>query len=119
LLAVCGCGGSETARVTGTLLHKDGTPVAGARVVARSAETGKSVYGTAGADGKFELSGGEESDGIPSGNYDVIILEDRGDPDTRRPATVAAKYRDPATSGLKVSVPPGESIEVSLVLDAR
>jgi hypothetical protein len=116
-MVVAGCGASDRGGVIGTVLQKGGTPLAAARVVARSAETGLSAYGTTDADGKFVLKGDEQSDGIPAGNYDVVILEDRGDPDARRPPTIAAKYRDPATSGLRLSVEAGESNELSLTLD--
>jgi hypothetical protein len=93
----------------------NGAPLVRARVIARSAETGKSVYGTSDSSGNFELDGGEE--GIPAGEYDVIVLEDRGDPDARRPLTVAAKYRNHETSGLKVTVEAGETTELKITLD--
>jgi hypothetical protein len=117
LLLVTGCGAADHGRVRGTVIRKDGTPLAGARVVARSVETGKSAYGTTDSDGRFELRGGAEEDGIPGGDYHVIVLEDRGDPDQRKRPTIGAKYRDSATSGLIVSVEPGDSKEFNLTLD--
>jgi hypothetical protein len=116
-MVIAGCGASDRGRVSGTVLRKDGTPLATARVIARSTETGLTVYGTTDSDGKFALSGDEQSDGIPAGDYDVVILEDRGNPDERRPPSIAAKYRDPATSGLTLSVEAGESKELNLTLD--
>jgi hypothetical protein len=116
VLVISGCGGSNTGTVRGTVLHADGSPLAGARVVARSAETGETAYGTTDADGSFEL-GGASGDGVPPGDYDVIVLEDRGDPDSRQALTVAAKYRDPEKSGLAVSVQSGELQQLNFTLD--
>jgi hypothetical protein len=119
LLVMSGCDTSDRGGVSGTVLRKDGTPLVGARVVARSRETGKSAYGTTDSDGRFELGSAEQGHGVAAGDYDVIVLEDRGDPDTRRPPTIAVKYRDPATSGIHVTVRAGETQEMNLTLDPR
>jgi hypothetical protein len=116
LLAMVGCGGADTGRVSGTVLKQDGSPLVAARVIARSADSGKSAYGTTDSEGRFEL-GEENGEGIPAGDYDVVVLEDRGDPDSRRPPTIAAKYREPAKSGLRIRVAPGESQQLNLTLD--
>jgi hypothetical protein len=94
-------------------------PLVGARVVARSGESGKSVYGTTDSEGRFTLRSDGADDGIPPGSYDISVLEDRGDPDSRSRPTIAAKYRDPTTSGLKVEVGVGESKEAIFTLDAK
>ena len=117
LIAIAGCGSSDRANVTGTLLRKDGTPLVGARVIARSPETGESAYGITDSEGRFELGAAAESGGIPPGGYEVLIVEDRGDPDHRKPLSIAAKYRDPSASGLKVNVTAGEQAELNLTLD--
>jgi hypothetical protein len=114
---VAGCGRSEHAAVSGTLLRRGGTPLVGARIVATSKETGKSAYSTTDDAGHFELGVGENGDGIPPGNYDVIIVENRGDPDNRRPPAIAAKYGDARTSGLQVSVEAGETKQLNITLD--
>jgi hypothetical protein len=114
---VAGCGGSQHGDVTGTLQRRGGAPLIGARVVATSKETGKSVYGTTDQAGNFELGAGENGDGIPPGNYDVIIVENRGDPDNRRPPAIAAKYGDARLSGLQVSVEAGQTKQLNITLD--
>jgi Carboxypeptidase regulatory-like domain len=98
-------------------MRKDGTPLANARVVARSAETGKSAFGETDGQGRFELGGEIEGDGIPPGDYYVTIIEDTGDENQRRPATIAAKYRNADSSGLRLSVKAGESSELNATLD--
>jgi hypothetical protein len=77
-----------------------------------------SAYGTTDSEGKFALKTDGQGDGVSAGNYDVVVLEDRGNPDSRRPPTIAGKYRDPATSGLKLNVEAGRSQELNLTLDA-
>ncbi|HJQ80759.1 MAG TPA: carboxypeptidase-like regulatory domain-containing protein [Lacipirellulaceae bacterium] len=114
---VAGCGRSEHAAVSGTLLRRGGTPLVGARIVATSRETGKSAYGTTDDAGQFELGVGENGDGIPPGDYDVIIVEDRGDPDNRRPPAIAAKYGDARSSGLQFSAEAGELKQLNITLD--
>jgi hypothetical protein len=116
LLTLTGCGDPDTGQVHGTVLKTNGSPLAGARVVARSVATGRSVYGTTDSDGRFEL-GAASGEGVPAGDYDVIVLEDRGDADSRRQPTVAARYRDPAKSSLRLSVLPGEAQSINLTLD--
>jgi hypothetical protein len=111
-LAFTGCGKSDRGSVSGKLVHKDGSPVAMARVVAHSKDTGATAYGTTDKDGYFRIS-----DGLAPGDYDVNILEDRGGPDDRRPATIGSKYRDPAKSGLSVSVQGGRDATLNLSLD--
>lgn len=103
----------------GTLLHKDGTPLVGARVMARSNETGKSAYGQTNAKGYFELGGSEQGDGIPPGDYYVTIVEDFGDADNPRKPTISNKYRNPATSGLNLSLKAGENTVLDAKLDGR
>jgi hypothetical protein len=107
------------AKVAGTVLRQDGTPLVGARVIARSEETGKSANGQTDADGHFELGKEIAGEGIAPGNYYVIVLEERGDEINPRPATIAAKYSKPATSGLKFGVQAGEKKTFDMKLDPK
>lgn len=116
---VCyGCGRSDNAKVTGKLLRRDGTPVVNAKVIARSKETGKSASASTNDEGDFAIGAVDQGNGLPPGDYAVVIVEDRGDPDHRRRPTIAAKYRDPDKSGVSVSVKPGENKKLDLTLDS-
>jgi hypothetical protein len=112
-----GCSDADRATVTGTLVRNDGTPLVGARVVARSNATGKSSYAQTDAQGRFELGGEQEGDGIPPGEYYVLVVEDRGEGANRRPPTIGLKYRDPEVSGLGFKAEPGGKTELNLKLD--
>ena len=118
LVVLSGCGGSDATNLSGTLLRNDGTPLAGARVILRSAETGHSAYGTTDASGRFEIRIRQENGDVSGGEYHVAIVEDLGDVDTRRAPTIARKYRDSASSDVIVRVEAGESNEFNLTLDA-
>jgi hypothetical protein len=115
-LASVGCGGG-TGRVTGHVVRKDGKPLEGANLVARNAETGKSVYATTDAAGSFELSQQKPSEGVPPGSYEVTIVERRPDRDAMVKPTISAKYSDPAKSGVKFSVAAGETKVVDVTVD--
>ena len=113
-----GCGGDGRAAVSGRVVRADGSPLAGARVIARSDATGKSANDATDADGQYELGGETPGDGVPPGDYAVIVIEDRGQTDGMRPATIAGKYADPAQSGLAFSVAPGEIKTFDITVDA-
>ncbi len=115
----CGCGGDGRAAVSGRVVRADGDPLSGARVVARSDATGKSASDTTDAEGRFELGGETPGDGVPPGDYAVIIIEDRGQTDGMRPASIAGRYADPAQSGLAFTVAPGESKTFDITVEAR
>jgi hypothetical protein len=121
LFAICiyaGCASkSDRGRVAGTLQTRDGTPLKRASVIATASETGKTANGTTDQAGYFELGTVVNGDGVLAGNYNIGIVEDRGDQDNRRPPTIAARYRDPASSGIKLTINAGESKELNLKLD--
>jgi hypothetical protein len=105
VMSACGgCGGdSERAHVSGTLLRHDGTPLVGANVVAQATDDGKSASGTTDAQGRFEMGNAAQGDGIAPGNYNVFIVEQLGDRDSRRRPTIAEKYKDATKSGISFS----------------
>lgn len=112
LIAGAGCGGSDRGDASGTLMRQDGSPVARARVVARCNDTGATEHTSTDTNGYFKIG-----DGLAPGDYDVFIAEDLGDPDNRSKPTIAAKYSDAATSGIKIHVKAGEATKLDLKLD--
>jgi hypothetical protein len=114
-----GCGGDGRVEVSGRVVRADGSPLSGARVIARSEATGKSASDSTNAEGQYKLGGEIPGDGVLPGEYAVIVIEDRGQTDGMRPASIAAKYADPAQSGLAFSVAPGESKTFDITVDAR
>jgi hypothetical protein len=118
-LTCIGCGKSGVASVSGTVLHQDGSPVIGARVIARSNETGKTANGETDSAGHYELGAMNAADGIAAGEYYLIVVENLGDENQRRPATISTKYAKSATSGLKFSVQTGEKKTFDMKLDAK
>jgi hypothetical protein len=112
-----GCGGSENARVSGQAAYSDGKPFVGGRVIARSNATGVSATGITDEDGNFELTTASNDDGVPPGDYNVSVVEQSGELDVRRKPTIAAKYADPARSGIAFTIQPGQDQEIELKLD--
>ncbi|MFN3190598.1 MAG: carboxypeptidase-like regulatory domain-containing protein [Aureliella sp.] len=106
--------------VDGVVLFKDGAPVSDALVEFVSTESNGSYRGKTGTDGSFEL-GFADKTGVPEGDYrisisKVVVMDGLQDHLRHTPSnTVGKKYRDPATSGLMVSVPADKAIE--LVVD--
>jgi hypothetical protein len=115
VLLVTGCQRSDKVRVTGRVLLHNGTPLKGASIIARSDETGKWAKGTTDADGRYELGTGSAGDGIPPGDYHVIIMEDLGD-SARNTPTIPAKYVNQATSKLQLTVT-NKSVVFDIKLD--
>lgn len=119
LFVVFGCGSNNHGQVTGKIIRQDGSPLVHARIIARSDATGKSAYDTTDADGTYHLSTVQPGDGIPAGDYNIVIIEDTGDFENRKPATITAKYADPAKSGLKLRVGAGEDKELNITVDSK
>ncbi len=116
-LLSAGCQGSDVGEVTGKALRRDGTPLVGARVIARSVATGKSATASTDSEGQFELTSSESTDGIPPGEYRVIIMEDRDGMGVRPKPTIAAKYGNATYSGLTFVLEAGEAKVMDLSLD--
>jgi hypothetical protein len=80
---------------------------------------GKSGVGITDKDGHYTLNGKEPGSGVEAGEYTAIIMEDRGQTDSMRPPTIAARYADPAQSGLSFTLQPGEKKVVDITVDPR
>lgn len=117
LLIAVGCNSSDRSIVTGTVLRTDGSPVAGARVIFRSPSSGESANGTTNQEGFYKLGTVEHGDGIPPGDYGIMVLENRGDWDNPKPPTIATKYESAKTSGLTFTVEPNSRETCDLKLD--
>lgn len=118
MLAIAGCGRSDGVQVEGKLVRKDGTPLSSARVVLRSRQGGKTIYGRTDDAGQFQVKAPTGETATAPVEYEIMIVEDSGDPDRPRPATIAAKYLDGSKSGLKVTVQPGQRTEFNAQLDS-
>jgi hypothetical protein len=118
LLFALGCGGGDRAEVSGKVTRADGSPLVGARVIARSDATGKSASGITDDDGNYALSTVEPGDGVPAGDYKASIIEFRGMGDNMRPASISTKYGNPDESGLAFAIAGGEEKVFDVVVDA-
>lgn len=117
LLVVLGCGG-DRAEVSGRVTRADGSPLVGARVIARSDVTGKSANGITDSDGRYVLSTADADDGVPAGDYKASVIEFRGNGDNMRPASISTKYGNPDESGLAFAISGGEEKVFDVVVDA-
>lgn len=108
VLAGGGCGASDRGTVTGRVVHSDGTPLVLARVIANCEGNSKTAFGSTDMEGYYELTLDPEKQGIPPGTYSVYLIEDRGVVEGQMKRTIAKKYTDPHTSGLKFEVAAGE-----------
>ncbi len=106
-LSAAGCG-NKLASVSGTARTAEGAPLVGIRVMARSA-AGKWFSGTTDDAGRYELGGPKSGPGIPPGDYQVSLVEDRGGMDSTKPPQFPARYGNPDESRLWISVAAGES----------
>ena len=123
-----GCGSSDRPYpVRGTVLYEDGRPateLAGGVVTFQPAEEGRpGASGTIDAEGNYVLSAQRPRDGAYPGRYKVSISpplpsgdEGGGRPQAKRPRVLPPHYREPATSGIAVTVEP-KSNDIPLTVD--
>jgi hypothetical protein len=117
---LAGCDDSDRVSVypvSGKVLHR-GRPAAGANVIFHATDPSAAASsvpiprGTVQADGTFELSSYEESDGAPAGTYDVTVIwpPDAADPNADPESAggeadrLRGRYANPNTSGLSATV---------------
>jgi hypothetical protein len=81
-------------------------------VILRSTETAKSAYGLVDASGQYSIELPQDKSVTSEQTYDVLVVEDA----TRGP-TISAKYQDPKKSGLRVTVTPGNSVQLNVTAD--
>lgn len=117
LLPISGCGSGDRIDFGGRVTKKDGSPLAGARVTFRAPKTGASASGVTDQDGHYELGGTRVGEGVMPGEYEIVVNEMRYRDGKSIPPTVALKYINPKTSGLKFTVEPGGERTFDIVLD--
>lgn len=90
----------------------EGRPIAGAQVtlVPKDTQFPATIrpQGITNADGRFDLGTFDKADGAPAGEYGVSVvwhpLVDKGSGPTRGDNVLPAKYSQPDTSGLTVTI---------------
>lgn len=119
LLLAAGCSsGEQMHAVGGQVTDADGKALPNVRVVFIAKGRSLTATGRTDADGRYTLGTKQVAGGAPAGDYTVLAIDDdRGDIDHPRPPRVAARYADPATSGLSARVKPGMG-PIDLVLEA-
>jgi hypothetical protein len=114
-LTIVGCGGRYDSTVTG-VVSVDGKPLNVGLVTFDPLDSGSSAYGNISTDGTYTLYTGREQ-GLTSGEYGVSVTAyepsaapgPKGGPPPMGKALVAERYRSPSTSGLKLTVKPGDN----------
>jgi hypothetical protein len=120
--ATVGCDRSGHATVTGNVKRADGSPIVGARVIARDEQTGTSRTGETDSQGAYELGESSSADGVPPGNYSVVVLPERLSLSAERGSKrveIPEKYQKHSTSGLTFSVQTGEEKQFDITLEGR
>lgn len=114
ILAIAGCSDPydevpvEIVPVVGTLTYR-GNPVADAQLTFRNDYSAEPAFAQTDARGKFRCVTNDSDAGIPAGEYIVTISSPHGG--------VPAKYADPESSPLHVTVNELGENELSLVLE--
>ncbi len=118
LLTSCGDGRLPVYPVTGSVFY-EGKPAVGAVVTFHPADKDDKTLlpnGTVQDDGTFELTTYEMGDGIPEGEYNVVIYWEKkapkkgGDDDEAPAQLLPRRYLKPETSGLTVQITPSTTI---------
>lgn len=122
---MAGCGGSsyelETATVSGTVTI-DGQPLSSGYVYVLASK-GRMAKGIIQEDGSFVLGTYDSDDGAQVGTHPVIVVPvpvDEGAPrPDRNSITLPRKYTNARTSGLRVTVEPGDANRLELDLQSN
>ena len=131
LLPGCGDGRPRTIAVRGRVTH-DGKPLEAGTITFQPAQTPEGIprrpaVGQIQPDGTYVVSTFEKGDGALPGEYRVAITSYVGEPPIEvleespppRPSRIPLKYTSPATSGLKVTIPPDARGPVTRDFDVK
>ncbi|TWU24390.1 hypothetical protein Pla52o_23170 [Novipirellula galeiformis] len=123
-LGLAGCTPSNemaTVPVTGKVTYK-GQPLPSGSVIFIASGAGPTADANIGPDGEYSLGTYSESDGVPPGEYNVMVVamtgEDSIDAEAATGSTslIPSRYSDPSKSGLTASVKAGEDNEINFDL---
>jgi hypothetical protein len=124
LTGPAGCGAKKYP-VEGKVVWADGTAakeLAGGMVIFESTQAPLSARGEVREDGSFRLTTEVPDDGVPPGEYRVLVSQSRPEPDgiTRPPPPpMDPRFEDFKTSGLTYTVQPGKNEAVLKVERAK
>lgn len=123
-LLITGCGGPTTYPVAGKVVFSDGEPVQNGKIEFRSVDGPARGMGDLSKKGSFRLRTLEGDEGLPAGDYDVVVLQiimtedlslaahDHGRP-------VPPRYADYFTSGLRATVEEGTSEDITITIEPK
>jgi hypothetical protein len=120
LVLAAGCSfGERMHAVGGRVTGADGKALPNVRVVFIAKGRSLTATGRTDAEGRYTLGTRQVAGGAPAGDYTVVAFDDdRGrDIDHPKPSRLAARYADPAASGLSARIEPGVG-PIDLVLEA-
>lgn len=108
--AISGCGRSDWGNLSGTVLL-NGQPVGPGTISFQDVSGKPGASADFGADGKYQVFSSGRKQGAHTGEYQVAILGGENlseEGSGRRPkSAIPARYADPSTSNLKVTIEPG------------
>lgn len=109
MLALVGCSGAQLIPVSGTVVWEDGTPateLADGTVGFESVGQGRRISSVGAIDksGKFTMMTESPGDGVPPGEYRVVVAEPSGDADVPAKNILDPRFMKFETSGLTVTV---------------
>jgi hypothetical protein len=108
-----GCRSGDYYSVSGRILDPMGNPIDGLEdsQVVFSLENGlTSSVGEVQSDGSFEMFTDRPGDGVPPGEYHVLIARKYLDPERAAPQVIDSKYENFDTSGLRATVEPKDNV---------
>ena len=124
LAFVSGCSGDKKFKITGKVSIKStGQMLTGATVFFRPQQNPDQFTsrGYVGADGTYRLSTTGADDGVPAGNYNVMVSIQAPSPEGRNhgksSSPIDPKYASFETSGLEFEVKPSGPFQFDMQLD--
>ena len=124
LVFVFGCGGPEILPVEGQVVFTDGELVRTGRIEYNAVDGPYRAMGEIEDAGRFELVTAEGDQGLPAGEYEIIVVqlvitEDLSLADHDHGRAVPRKYADYFTSGLRTVVSEANSTQQEIVVEAK